>query len=142
MTYANEEAVTNLTTKVKPNADTTNYDATMELALNFADSEINDAFIISNIPFPTVPETIDDRDPLNTLINAANLIAACFIFDHAYSGNTTLSALSTEWKKKATTKIDNYIQIILEGYDEETETKDEPVKLPPVGSLVQHRGYW
>jgi hypothetical protein len=135
MSFADSSIVETLTLKVKPKKNTTNYDTLLQIATDDADDTINNELIEKNVPIPTIPDDIDPKDPLNTLIKAANLYTAAFIFNTYYSGTASISPVSNDYNKKADTKLAKYIGIILDGYNEERKEKGKP-DLPPCGSLV------
>jgi hypothetical protein len=134
MTYANPATVQILTLKVKPKKNTTNYDSLLQIAIDDSEDTINNELMQKNVPIPIIPTDIDEKDPLNTLFKAANLYAAAFIFNTYYSGNAALSPVSIDYNKKADAKLANYIEIIHEGYNEETQ--EDEVLLPKFGGLI------
>ncbi|MBZ2167007.1 hypothetical protein [Methanobacterium spitsbergense] len=135
MSYADSSVVETLTNRLKPDKNTDKYEALLSVAIDDAEDIINGELIKNNIPIPTILESIDPKDPLNTLIKAGNLYTASFMFNAYYSDNESLSPTSKAYKESADDKVKSYIDIILGGYDEDTKEQGKP-DLPPVGSLV------
>lgn len=136
MTYANSDTVKTLTNEQKPknpNSSTIKYDTILIQALDHAETKIDSELFKNHVPIPTIPESIPKKDPLNNLVKAANLYAAAFMFDTYYSSNDNITPTSRSYKTDASDFLQGYIEIIREGYNEETgETR-----LPPVGSIVR-----
>jgi len=136
MSYADPDIVTILCNDLKPglNNDSSKFDSLLVMAIDDAEDTINTGLMAGNVPIPTIPDTIDKLDPLNTLFKAANLYAAAFM-EKAYQTNTgDLSPTYVENMKMADKKVANYIEIILEGYNEEDQK--EEVDIPPFSALI------
>lgn len=134
MSYADSTIVETLTNKLIPSNDRSKYDALLSIAVDYSDNKIKNELIKNNVPIPTIPETIDPQDPANTLIKAANLYTAEFMFNTYYSDSDSLSPTSKQYRTDADTKLSNYIEIIHEGYNE--ETKEEEIPMPKFGSII------
>jgi len=136
VTYADPGVVTTLTNEVMANMEEPVATATLTKALSHADIKINSELRKNSIPIPTIPETIDEEDPINNLLEAGTLYASAFIFNTAYSGNETLSPAARDYKSDADLLVESYIEIIREGYQKEDPDNPVSVKIP-VGSLVR-----
>jgi hypothetical protein len=136
MSYADPDIVTTLSNTLHPgqNNDTTKFDALIVIAIDDAEDTINTGLIAANVPIPKIPDNIPKLDPLNTLLKAANLYATAFMEKTYQTDTENLSPTYIENMKQADKKLANYIEIILEGYDEDTEKNDVP--LPRFGGLV------
>lgn len=140
MSYTDENVVRSLTSTLVANNEPSKYEALLLIAIDDTEDTINNELITNNVPIPTIPNTIEPDDPLNTLIKAANLFTSAFMLNTNRSSNDALSPTSVKYEANANIKLNNYIGIILDGYNEETKEKDKP-DLPPVGSLVHRRCY-
>ncbi|MBZ2166302.1 hypothetical protein [Methanobacterium spitsbergense] len=134
MTYANISVVRTLTTQLSSNNGSDKYEALLLIAIDEAEDTINNELITENVPIPTIPDPIDPKDPLNTLIKAANLFTAAFMHNTNRSSNDSLSPTAVKYEANAEKKLRNYIEIIHEGYNE--ETKEEETPLPKFASLI------
>lgn len=135
--YADPEKVKTLTNRVKPAKNTTKYEELLLIALDDADDTINGKLIAKKVTIPTIPEdhtTIDKKDPLTTLIKAGILYTASFMFNTYYADNESLSPTSRAYEKSADQKVSTYIEIILEGYNEDTKKQEREV--PKFSSLI------
>ncbi|BDZ68595.1 hypothetical protein [Methanobacterium ferruginis] len=136
MTYAVSEEVTNLTNEIMEPMTTDVANATLTKAISHAEIKINSKLRKNNIDISTIPDTVEEKDPINNLIEAGTLYAAAFVFDTGYSGNETSSPAVRTYRSDADELVDAYIEIIREGYNTEDPDIKKSVKIP-VGSLVR-----
>lgn len=138
VTYADSEVVAELAKEVIANTDK-NAAPTIEKAIRHAEIKINGKLRRAKISIPSVPEfreSLDDEDPLNNLLEAGDLYAAAFVFSTYYSGSDYTSPAVKDYRADADELVDAYIEIILEGYNQEDPNNPNDVKIP-VGSLVR-----
>jgi hypothetical protein len=136
MSYADPDIVTVMCNTLKPteNNDSSKFDALLLIAIDDAEDTINTSLFAGNVPIPTIPDTIDKLDPLNTLLKAANLYATAFMEKTYQTDTENLSPTYVENMKMADKKVANYIEIILEGYNEKDQK--EEVDIPPFSALI------
>lgn len=136
MSYADPDIVTTLCNTIKPSQgnDSTKFDAVLLLAVDDAEDTIKTELIKNKVPILPIPADLDENDPLNTLIKAANLYATAFMDKTYQTGTEELSQTYNENMKLADKKVASYIEIILEGYSEE-EQKQE-VDIPQFSALI------
>ncbi len=136
LTYADQTIVSTLTSEIAENMEEPVKTSTLNQAINHAEITINSKLRKNKIDIPTIPGTVEKEDPLNNLLDAGILYAAAFFFDTGYSGNETSSPAARSYRSDADALVDDYIEIIREGYNQDDPDNDKPVRIP-IGSLVR-----
>jgi hypothetical protein len=138
VTYANADVVAELAKEAIANTDQS-ATPTIEKSIRHAEIKINGKLRRAKISIPSLPESresLEDKDPLNNLLEAGDLYAAAFVLSTYYSGNDYTSPAVRDYRTDADELLDAYIEIIQEGYNKDDPDNPTDVKIP-VGSLVR-----
>lgn len=113
-TYADETKTETLTEELKSDTDTTHYDATLLIAYEDSDIEIETELSDKNVPIPsTVPAVLEQ---------VGTLLAAAFMYNDFYTNEETASPTAKVYRDQALSRLGKYIDTYLSQNQEDNES--------------------